>query len=188
MITDRSAHEELYKKIITRNAQYDDVFFFAVTSTGVYCRPSCPARRPLNKNCQFFISAHEAEKAGFRACKRCRPNLAKADAVILQLHSARSTSLTNAKSIKEAIGVDIGERQIRRLIKNNIGKTPAQILQQRRLIYAYNLLRHTNLPITGIAFRAEFGSVRQFNHAFKQRYRISPSRARNDKERNNVIL
>jgi len=178
MNTARATQEELYEKVLTRDPQYDDVFFFAVTSTGIYCRPSCPARRPLKKNCTFFSSARDAEKSGFRACKRCRPNQAKTDTIILQLHNVRSDRLTDTERTRAAIGVDIGERQVRRMLKNTIGKTPTQLFQKQRLNYAHDLLQHTKLRIIDIAFRAGFNSVRQFNHAFKQEYGISPSQGR----------
>lgn len=166
----------LYAKILMRDEQYDDVFFFAVTSTGIYCRPTCPARRPLQKNCRFFETAQEAESNGFRACKRCRPDRPKhdiVDKVVSRLHHTIEKPHDNSQ---------FSERQLRRLVKYRTGKTPSQLVRMQQLARARYLLKHTDLPVVNIAFQLEFTSLRQFSHAFKKAYGISPRQMRQQLE------
>jgi AraC family transcriptional regulator of adaptative response / DNA-3-methyladenine glycosylase II len=183
VIATTSTPDKLYADIMARDERYDGIFFFAVTSTGIYCRPSCPARRPLKENCRFFESAREAEEHDFRACKRCHPHQPTTSDVIKRLYKDSSDNLSTAENTEKTPTVlSLGERQIRRLVKSNIGKTPAKIYRLRRLQQAYNLLQDTDLSILDIAFRVDFSSIRQFNYAFKQRYGISPRQMRKSKE------
>jgi len=182
IVTDTNA-DQLYIAILGRDSQYDDTFFFAVTSTGIYCRPSCPARRPLRKNCHFFQTAKEAEQHGFRACKRCHPHQPKTDIAAALLQELSENSLTNTDSITTHIATTgLGERQLRRLVKDRTNNTPAQLYRTKRLQEAYRMVRQTDLPIVDIAFRANFGSVRQFTSAFKQHYCLTPGQARKRKD------
>lgn len=184
MDTGNATQQKLYDTILARDTKYDDMFFFAVTSTGIYCRPSCPARRPLKKNCRFFASASEAEKFGFRACKRCRPEQPRTSETILQFYKTEPTDeVFDMATARVANGLEVGERQFRRLVKSSVGKTPVQLFRQQRLEYARHLLQHTDLAIITVAFKAEFNSVRQFNHAFKQKYGENPTRQRKKKEK-----
>jgi AraC family transcriptional regulator, regulatory protein of adaptative response / DNA-3-methyladenine glycosylase II len=167
--------KDLYKKILSRDEQYDDVFFFAVTSTGIYCRPSCPAKRPSEKNCRFFLTAKTAEENGFRACKRCKPSQSKDASIatfLYEIQAQEQLSSNNAKDWAAALGMS--ERQLRRLVKHRIGKTPSQLSRLRQLTDARTLLLGTKLSVTSIAFRVDFASVRQFNFAFKQKFGVSP--------------
>ena len=171
----------LYAAILARDKQCDDAFFFAVTSTGIYCRPSCPARRPKLKNCQFFSTAQEAEKHGFRACKRCRPNQPKNLAVI-RFQTAILGDVQHASDINStARYMGLGERQFRRIIKCYTNATPLQAYRLQQLAYAYDLLlKADDLRIIDIVYQANFKSVRQFNTLFKQHYGLSPSQIRKE--------
>lgn len=173
----------LYAKILTRSEEYDDKFVFAVTSTGVYCRPSCPARRPLLKNCRFFDTPKQAEENGFRECKRCRPNHPKNESVIRLLRQLEGSGHLSTDDIRHlSAQLTMSERHLRRRIKNSIGETPLQISRKKQLEYAYYLLQHTMLPVTDIAFSSDFTSIRQFNEAFKQKYGKSPRQVRQQEE------
>lgn len=173
-----------YKIIARRDADYDDIFFFAVKTTGIYCRPSCAARRPLPQNCLFFLTHEEAEEAGFRACKRCKPNQPKADIAAAIIESIQAGNLYATKTSSGAGTAHLTHRHLRRLVKNKTGKTPLQLDRLRRLRTAFALLQRTDLPVTTIAFQSDFSSVRQFNNIFKQQYGCTPRevRAMKDKE------
>jgi AraC family transcriptional regulator of adaptative response / DNA-3-methyladenine glycosylase II len=172
----------LYEVIAARDHRYDNMFFFAVISTGIYCRPSCPARRPLRKNCRFFETAQEAEQHDFRACKRCRPNEPKTDVTAL-LFNKLASSQENADFMETLVATTgLSERQLRRLVKNEVQSTPAQLYRLKQLQEAHHLLQQTDWPIIDIAYRANFGSARQFTNAFKQHYGLTPGQARAQRE------
>lgn len=118
-----------YQIILRRDEHYDDVFFFAVKTTGIYCRPSCAARRPLPQNCTFFSSTKEAEAGGFRACRRCKPKEPKINGTerilnFLSEGASRNELTTN---------LHLTDRHLRRLVKQATGSTPFQLEQLRRL-------------------------------------------------------
>jgi AraC family transcriptional regulator, regulatory protein of adaptative response / DNA-3-methyladenine glycosylase II len=182
-----SANRSLYQALTARDRRFDGIFFVGVTSTGIYCRPICPARTPKEANCRFFNSAQEAEQDHFRPCLRCRPELAPGNAPIDD--SQRIAHLIVARLEDGTIGTDAGleaiagqfalsSRQIRRIIQKELGVPPIQLLLTRRLLLAKQLLTETALPVTEIAFASGFASLRRFNDAFKSRYRLSPSRLR----------
>jgi len=176
--------KDFYGKVLSRDERYDDVFFFAVATTSIYCRPSCPAKRPLEKNCRFFLTAEAAEENGFRACKRCKPDQPKnADIATLlyKLQSQDVLKLNDAQSWATILG--ISERHLRRRVKNKVGKTPLQLSRLQKLTLARRLLLSTNLPIISIAFQVDFTSVRQFNSAFKQEFGMSPRMMRQQEKR-----
>lgn len=176
--------KDLYKKILSRDEQYDDVFFFAVTSTGIYCRPSCAAKRPAEKNCRFFSTAKVAEENGFRACKRCKPSQAKDASIATFLYEIQTQDQLSSNNAQDwAATLGISERQLRRLVKHRIGKTPSQLSRIRQLADARTLLLDTELSVASIAFRVDFASVRQFNFAFKQEFGVSPRTMRQQKKR-----
>ena len=184
MNTERRA---LYKALTARDARFDGVFFVGVTSTGIYCRPICPARTPKEANCVFFSGPHEAEAAHFRPCLRCRPELAPGNAPIDD--SQRIAQLLVQRLDDGTLGDDAGleaiadqfelsSRQIRRIVQKELGVSPIQLLQTRRLLLAKQLLTETALPVTEIAFSSGFSSLRRFNDAFNTRYGLSPTRLR----------
>jgi AraC family transcriptional regulator of adaptative response / DNA-3-methyladenine glycosylase II len=171
---------------LSRDARFDGLFFTAVSSTGIYCRPVCPARSPKRENIRYYANAAAAEAAGFRPCLRCRPELApgnehwqRGDHVV-----ARALKLIEAGALAEqsldelATRVGIGARQLRRLFVERIGAPPISVHTTRRLLFAKQLLTETALPVTEVALASGFRSVRRFNAAFAQANRIAPRELR----------
>lgn len=171
---------------LSRDARFDGLFFTAVRSTGIYCRPVCPAPAPKPRNIQYYASAAMAEAAGYRPCLRCRPELSPAagpwrrgEAVL-----GRALRLIEQGALEEggvpvlAARLHLGERQLRRLFANELGVSPLQVEATRRLLFAKQLLTETTLPITEIALAAGFASLRRFNAAFREAYGLAPTRLR----------
>jgi AraC family transcriptional regulator, regulatory protein of adaptative response / DNA-3-methyladenine glycosylase II len=177
----------LYRALTTRDSRFDGVFFVGVASTGIYCRPICPAKTPKETNCRFFDAPHEAEQAGFRPCLRCRPELAPGNAPVDDAQRIAQTIVQrleeehlDGSSGLEAIAdqFELSSRQIRRIVQKQLGVAPIQLLLTRRLLLAKQLLTETALPITEVAFASGFSSVRRFNDAFSTRYGMPPTRLR----------
>jgi AraC family transcriptional regulator of adaptative response / DNA-3-methyladenine glycosylase II len=177
----------LYSALAARDPRFDGVFFVGVTSTGIYCRPVCTAKTPKAANCRFFNSAEAAEKASFRPCLRCRPELAPGNAPV---DDGRRIASLLAQRIEEGM-LDDGaglesvaarfgwsSRQIRRMVHNELGVSPMELLLTRRLLLAKQLLTDTALPVTDVAFASGFRSLRRFNDAFSRRYGMPPTRLR----------
>lgn len=180
-------HNSLYRALSARDRRFDGLFFVGVTSTGIYCRPICPARTPKQANCRFFFSPQQAEQAHFRPCLRCRPELAPGSAPVDD--SQRIAQLIVQRLEDGTIGNDAGleniarqfqlsSRQVRRIVQKELGVAPIQLLLTRRLLLAKQLLTETSLPVTDVAFASGFSSLRRFNDAFRTRYRLAPSRLR----------
>lgn len=192
-----------YELVVARDPRGDGVFFVGVRTTGIYCRPICPARTPGRSRCAFFSTAVEAEAAGFRACFRCRPELAPGNASIdrVDILVARATeriaegalaysggyipsvarrSRTDSGLSLDELAAELGvtARHLRRAIKARLGVSPFQIAQSRRLAVAKQLLADTSLPIATVAHAAGFGSVRRFNASFAATMGIAPSALR----------
>lgn len=161
--------------MLRRDRAFDGVFFVGVTSTGIYCRPVCPARTPLRKNCTFHADAAAALAAGFRACKRCRPESAPGSAA----WAGSAASVTRALRLIDAGGLDdaapvealgerlgVGERQVRRLFARHLGVSPVAVAQAKRLAAAVVMIDAGKLPMAEVALAAGFGSVRRFNEVF----------------------
>jgi AraC family transcriptional regulator of adaptative response / DNA-3-methyladenine glycosylase II len=157
------------------------------SSTGVYCRPICTARTPRASNCRFFESAAAAEKASFRPCLRCRPELAPGRAPV---DDAQRIATLVANRIEEGL-LDDGSsldkiaahfgwssRQIRRIVRKELGVSPIELVLTRRLLLAKQLLTETELSMSEVAFASGFSSVRRFNDAFAERYGMPPTRLR----------
>ena len=238
--------DDCYLALKAKDARFDGRFFTGVTSTGIYCRPVCSVKTPLRKNCRFFGHAAQAERAGFRPCLRCRPELAPhsvswciQDASYILAHQAArmldeldmastlvasdpalppegaaapavlhsrscgpdqpgtpatvsiapaqpeaagvawgSASLQppSVKALAERLGVS--DRHLRRIFEAQFGVSPLQYLQTRRLLTAKQLLADTDMPVTQVALVSGFASVRRFNAAFVQRYRLNPTQMR----------
>ncbi|MFI5308756.1 MAG: Ada metal-binding domain-containing protein, partial [Polyangiales bacterium] len=160
-----------YRAILARDRRFDGLLFVGVTTTGVYCRPICPARMPGRARCEFFARAAEAERAGFRACFRCRPELAPGCAPVdsvprlVRAAAARiDAGFLNHGSVDE-LGATLGVsgRHLRRALQTELGVSPLELAQTRRLALAKQLLHDTDLPLTQVAFSAGFSSVRRFN-------------------------
>ncbi|WP_115718022.1 Ada metal-binding domain-containing protein [Gallaecimonas mangrovi] len=173
-----------YQALISRDTRFDGRFFAGVLSTGIYCRPVCPARKPLADNCRYFASAAEAEAAGFRPCLKCRPELApgqawsdSANRLAKRAEEAmRGGDFTGLEQLAAQLGVT--DRHLRRTFSEHFGVTPVAYVQTQRLLLAKKLLAETALPVTAVAMAAGFGSVRRMNSLFASRYRLSPSQLR----------
>ncbi|WP_242108459.1 DNA-3-methyladenine glycosylase 2 family protein [Luteimonas aquatica] len=165
---------------LSRDPRFDGLFFTAVLSTRIYCRPVCPA--PWAKRVTYYRSAAAAEAAGFRPCLRCRPELSPSDGAWRRGDAAlaRALKLIDQGLLAEqplsvlAERVNLGERQLRRLFVERLGAAPIGVHTTRRLLFAKQLLSETHLSITEVALAAGFGSLRRFNAAFKDAYRMAP--------------
>ncbi len=172
----------LYRAVASRDRRFEGRFVVAVTSTGVYCRPGCPARIPLRKNVRFYRHPAAAEAAGFRACARCRPDAAVWQGTsstvkrALGLIDAGLVADENVTQLAERLGV--GDRHLRRLFAAHVGTSPLQVAQTRRAHFARQLIDETELPLAQIAFAAGFGSVRRFNAAMRRAFGRTPSELR----------
>lgn len=167
---------------LTRDARFDGLFFTAVTSTGIYCRPVCPAPTPKAANVRYYDSAAAAAAAGFRPCLRCRPEAAPGS----PLHRARSELVAGALRLIEhgaldggslpqlAARVGVGERHLRRVFADELGASPLEVAATRRLLFAKQLLTETALPVARIAEAAGYASLRRFNAAFVATYGKPP--------------
>ncbi len=180
--------EICYRALQSRDARFDGLLLVGVTSTGIYCRPICPARTAKFENCRFFGSAAAAQEAGFRPCLRCRPETAP------DLASWRGTSNTvsralalitdgaldgegaSVETLAERLG--LGERQLRRLFQQHLGASPVAVAQTRRVLFAKQLIHETWMPMTEIALAAGFGSVRRFNEVFQELFQRPPKSLR----------
>jgi AraC family transcriptional regulator of adaptative response / DNA-3-methyladenine glycosylase II len=181
-----------YLALKTRDARFDGSFFTGVTSTGIYCRPVCKVRTPRRENCRFFALAAQAESAGFRPCLRCRPELAPqglrwslndASAVLAQQAArlldepeAWGGEAPSVEGLARRLG--ISDRHVRRIFEAQLGVSPLQYLQTRRLLNAKQLLADTRLPITQVALVSGFASLRRFNAVFTAHYGMSPNALR----------
>ncbi len=172
-----------YAAMLTRDRRFDGVFFVAVSTTGIYCRPICPARTPGRSRCTFYATSVLCEAAGYRACFRCRPELAPGnadvDAVDAMVASAARRIAEGAlddRSVDDlAAELGVSARHLRRATEARLGVSPIDLAQSHRLALAKQLLQDTALPLTEIAFSAGFGSVRRFNAAFLDRMGKAPS-------------
>lgn len=174
------------RAVRARDVRFDGIFFVGITTTRVYCRPVCPARVSYPERRRFFESAASAERAGFRPCLRCRPELAPGralmDAVprLARLAAQRiAAGALNGPSVADlARELGVSERHLRRALERELGVSPAELAQTHRLLLAKRLLAETSLPVTRIAFASGFQSLRRFNSVFRERYRLSPTALR----------
>jgi AraC family transcriptional regulator of adaptative response / DNA-3-methyladenine glycosylase II len=178
--------EQRYQAAASKDARFDGVFFVAVTSTGIYCRPSCPAITPKRANTRFFRSAAAAQQGGFRACKRCRPDAApgspewnvRADATARAMRLISDGYVDTAGVTGLAARLGYSERQLRRLLIAELGAGPLALARAQRAQTARILIETTQLPLGDVAFAAGFASIRQFNATFLDVYDMSPSQVR----------
>jgi len=172
-----------YKAMRARDPRYDGKFFIGVKTTGIYCRPICPAK-PKRENIEFFSNALEAERAGYRACLRCRPETApgspawmgKSAVVHRAMKVLQKHPLEWSPSFADRFG--LSARHLNRLFVEALGKTPKQFSYENRLHRANQLLSNTDLSIAEVAFTSGFHSIRRFNDAFKNYFKKSPSKLR----------
>lgn len=179
-----------YAALKARDHRFDGKFFVGVKTTGIYCRPICPAR-PKPENIEFFSSAQAAARAGYRACLRCRPEAAPLSPAWLGTSAVVQRALraiavdgffeSSEETFAEQFGVSA--RHLRRLFVAEVGQTPKQIAFNNRLGFARQLIVESNLPITQVAMTAGFRSLRRFNDAFKTKFKRSPRQLRGQRGR-----
>jgi AraC family transcriptional regulator, regulatory protein of adaptative response / DNA-3-methyladenine glycosylase II len=175
-----------WRALATHDTRFDGRFYVGVRSTGVYCRPVCRVRAPKRENCRFYPSAAAAERAGFRPCLRCRPELAPgfaavdASARIVQAGVALiEGGFLETQSLESLAGrIGVTSRHLRRVFDAELGVSPVEYAQTSRLLLAKRLLTDTSLPVTDIAYASGFASVRRLNALFNARYRMPPTRLR----------
>ncbi len=177
--------EQCYQAVLTRDKRFDGLFYVAVKTTRIYCRPICPSKRPRLEHCLFFQYAAGAEVWGFRPCLRCRPELAPGQAPVDQQERLLSDALRHIAELGAELRLEtlagrlsISQRHLRRVMKNAFGLSPIELVQTQRLLMAKRLLTDTSLPIIDIAFASGFSSLRRFNFLFRDRYQLTPVRLR----------
>jgi AraC family transcriptional regulator of adaptative response / DNA-3-methyladenine glycosylase II len=179
--------ETCYRALAARDVRFDGLFFVGVTTTGIYCRPICPARTPRSDRCRFFPNPALAERAGFRPCLRCRPELAPGNAPVdaVGRTARRAAALIEAGALNdcgslETLARELGlsSRQLRRAVRQEFGVSPIELAQTRRLLLAKQLLTETRLPLIEVASASGFASLRRFNALFRSHYKLTPSRLR----------
>ncbi len=178
--------ERRYQAAVSKDPRFDGVFFIAVTSTGIYCRPSCPAITPKRQNMRFHRSAAAAQDAGFRACKRCRPDASpgspewniRADVVgrAMRLIADGVIDRDGVEGLASRLGYE--QRQVRRLVTAELGAGPLAIARAQRAQTARILVETTVLPLSEIAFAAGFASIRQFNSTIREVFAVTPTQLR----------
>jgi AraC family transcriptional regulator of adaptative response / DNA-3-methyladenine glycosylase II len=175
-----------YEAVRSRDGRFDGEFFFAVVTTGVFCRPSCPAVTPKRHNVRFFATAAAAQGSGFRACRRCRPDAVpgsadwnvRADVVGRAMRLIGDGVVDREGVAGLAARLGYSARQVQRQLTAELGAGPVALARARRAHAARVLLQTTGLPVTQIAFASGFASVRQFNDTMRQAYASSPSELR----------
>ena len=176
-----------YRILQTRDPRFDGRIFVGVTSTGIYCRPICPARTPKPENCRFYPTAAAAQSSGFRPCLRCRPETAPGQGAWRGASNTVSRAMrliaeggldeeASVGSLAERLGV--GERQLRRLFRQHLGASPVAIAQNRRVHFAKQLIHETSLPMAEVALASGFGSIRRFNDTFSKLFKRPPMELR----------
>lgn len=173
----------LYRALAERDKAYDGHFYFGVTSTGIYCRPICPANKPKPENVLFFTGAEDAVRAGFRACKRCRPESRPGSpawqgteaSVSRALRLIAQGALENGSIEDLSDKLGISDRHLRRLFDQHLGTSPLTVATERRINIAKGLLKSSEHSIADIAFASGFSSLRRFNDSFKKATGLAPS-------------
>ena len=178
--------ERRYQAAVSKDPRFDGVFFIAVTSTGIYCRPSCPAITPKRANMRFYRSAAAAQDWGFRACKRCRPDASpgspewnvRADVVgrAMRLIADGVVDREGVEGLARRLGYE--QRQVRRLVTAELGAGPLAIARAQRAQTARILTETTSLPLSEVAFAAGFASIRQFNATIREVFAVTPTQLR----------
>jgi AraC family transcriptional regulator, regulatory protein of adaptative response / DNA-3-methyladenine glycosylase II len=178
--------EQRYTAAVSKDARFDGVFFTAVTSTGIYCRPSCPAMTPKREHMRFYTTPAAAQQAGFRACKRCRPDASpgspewniRADvtARAMRLIADGVVDREGVAGLARRLGYE--QRQVRRVLTAELGASPLALARAQRAQTARVLVETTKLPMGDIAFAAGFASIRQFNATILEVFDTPPTRLR----------
>ncbi|MFD0145517.1 MULTISPECIES: AlkA N-terminal domain-containing protein [unclassified Streptomyces] len=180
------AEDTRYEAVSSRDARFDGAFFFAVETTGIYCRPSCPAVTPKRKNVTFFPTAAAAQGHGFRACRRCRPDAVPGSAewnvradVVGRAMRLIGDGVVDREGVPGLAGrLGYSPRQVQRQLTAELGAGPVALARAQRAHTARLLLQTTGLPVTEIAFASGFASVRQFNDTIRRIYARTPTELR----------
>ncbi len=178
--------DQCYQAVASRDRRFDGMFFTAVRTTGIFCRPSCPARTPRRENVEFFSTAAAAAEAGFRACRRCRPDASpnspdwdtRGDVVARAVRLIRDGLIDRAGVEGLAAELGYSSRQLSRLVRAELGAGPLSLARTERVRTARTLIEATAMPMSDIAFAAGFASIRQFNDTFREMYSLSPRQLR----------
>lgn len=174
---------------INKDKNFDGQFFFAVSTTGIVCRPSCPSPTAKEENVSYFLSIYDALESGYRPCLRCRPDLytefyssnLDGDIIIEDAMELINQGYLNSNSVSDlASYFHLSERYFRKLFVKQMGISPSQVAKYNRAIFAKRMLINSDLSITSIAFASGFGSIRQFNNVFKEIFKVSPSDIRKE--------
>jgi len=179
-----------YRALRARDARFDGRFFTAVRSTGIYCRPICPAPTPKRENCLFVACAAAAAELGFRPCLRCRPEaspgtpawLGTSSTVSRALRLIADGALDDGSVGDLALRLGVGERQLRRLFLRHLGASPGAVAQTRRVLFAKKLIDETELPMAQVGLSAGFASIRRFNDAIRSTYGLTPRELRRKRQ------
>jgi AraC family transcriptional regulator of adaptative response / DNA-3-methyladenine glycosylase II len=177
------ADPRLHHAVNARDPAFDGVFIVAITSTRIYCRPVCPSRAARPENRRFFATRTDAEVAGYRACKRCRPERSAGDTPLeavprlaRRVVAGIARGELNGQSVKAlARQLGLSDRHVRRAVDREVGESPFRIALAQRIRTATTLLESSALPVTQIAYASGFQSVRRFNAAFRAQHAMSPS-------------
>lgn len=183
--------DRCYRAVSSRDGRFDGRFVTAVTSTGIYCRPSCPAQTPKRENVRFYPHPAGAVAAGFRACKRCRPEAApgsrdwdiRGDLAARALRAIAAGALDGASSEEGGVpalarSLHVSDRHLHRVLVAEVGAGPLALARTRRAQTARLLLDATNLPVSEVAFAAGFASLRQFNDTMREHFGVPPRELR----------
>ncbi len=178
--------DRCYRAVQSKDARFDGWFVIAVLSTGIYCRPSCPARTPLPRNVAFYASSAAAQRAGFRSCKRCRPDASpgspewniRGDVVAraMRLIADGTVDRTGVTGLASQLGYTT--RQLERLLNAEVGAGPLALARAQRAQTARVLIETTVLPFGDVAFGAGFSSIRQFNDTVREVFDVTPTELR----------
>lgn len=182
-------HDICYRALQSRDSRFDGQFFTGVRTTGIYCRPVCPAPTPKVENCVFLPSAAAAQEAGFRPCLRCRPEVSpkltatfEGGAVVGRALRLISEGVLDEQPVETLAGrVGVTERHLRRLFMEHLGASPSTVALNRRILFAKQLLDETRLPVTEVGLAAGFNSLRRFNEVILKTYQRSPRELRKEK-------
>ncbi len=166
-----------------RDPAFDGVFYVAITSTRIYCRPVCPSRLAKRENRRFFLSRVAAEDSGYRACRRCRPELASGESPLDAVPNLAKRAVTqisggalNGQTVRSlALALGMSDRHLRRSLKREAGVTPFSLALAQRLRDATTLLADARLSISHVAYESGFQSLRRFNAVFRQHFQMSPT-------------
>ena len=185
---EQTRREPYQLAVDARDPRFDGVFYVAITTTHVYCRPCCPSRLAYDDHRRFFDSAAAAERAGYRPCLRCRPELAPGRGLTALAAVSRLAQLAaqqiaagalNGRNVVEfAKQLGVSERHLRRALEREVGVSPVELAQTHRLLLAKRLIVDTDLPMTRVAYASGFQSLRRFNTVFREQYRMPPSALR----------